>query len=84
MFLIVACWIRSSINNTFLKKIQVGLGASAGSFQCPRTSFYLQGYHAHKNPTPHPKGHRRALGIVLLESPGGTRFLMSEVALYLV
>ena len=41
----------------------------------------LQGYLAHKEPPP-PQDFHRALGIVLLKSPRGARFLMSEVPLY--
>ena len=32
--------------------------------------------------SPHPQGVHRALGIVLLKGPRGSRFLMSEVSLY--
>jgi len=32
--------------------------------------------------SPPPQGHHRALGIILLQGPRGSRFLMSEVLLY--
>ena len=43
---------------------------------------HIQGYLAHKKPTPPPEDHHRALGIALLRGPTGTRFLMGEVPLY--
>ena len=44
---------------------------------------FLQGNLAHKNPPPPPRtDHRRALDVILLQGPTGSKFLRSEVPLY--
>jgi len=66
-----------------LEQVQLREHLRCGSGFKVGSTNHVQGHLAHKKQPPHPQGHHKALGMVLLEGARGALFLMSEVPLYI-